>query len=304
MRVALCLPTLNANTLSAVWFEAFFRQTLEPSDLLVIDSSSTDQTAQSFDQAGFSVRVIPRSSFNHGATRQLAVDLLPQADVIIFMTQDALLADKQSLENLVKVFDNPQVGAVFGRQLPASDATPIAAHARLFNYPAESYVRDKSDIPRYGIKTAFLSNSFAAYRRSALLAVGGFPSNAILSEDTMVATRMLLYGWKIAYCAEACCYHSHNYSMWQEFQRYFDIGVFHGREAWYCKALGAAEGEGMRFVRSEQDYLWRHAPLLIPSALLRTVLKFSGYRLGKLERLLPIWFKRLASMNKGFWNAA
>lgn len=304
MRVALCLPTLNANTLSAVWFEAFFRQTLEPSDLLVIDSSSTDQTAQSFDQAGFCVRVIPRSSFNHGATRQLAVDLLPQADIIIFMTQDALLADKQSLENLVKVFGNPQVGVVFGRQLPASDATPIAAHARLFNYPAESYVRDKSDIPRYGIKTAFLSNSFAAYRRSALLAVGGFPSNAILSEDTMVATRMLLYGWKIAYCAEACCYHSHNYSMWQEFQRYFDIGVFHGREAWYCKVLGTAEGEGMRFVRSEQDYLWRHAPLLIPSALLRTVLKFSGYRLGKLERLLPIWFKRLASMNKGFWNAA
>ncbi|BBI49658.1 hypothetical protein HORIV_20790 [Vreelandella olivaria] len=68
----------------------------------------------------------------------------------------------------------PAWGA-FGRQLPHPDASPIAAHARYFNYPDESRVVATADIPRLGIKTAFLSNSFAAYRREALSARAGFP---------------------------------------------------------------------------------------------------------------------------------
>jgi rhamnosyltransferase len=123
-----------------------------------------------------------------------------------------------------------------------------------------------------------------------------------LSEDTLVATKMLLSGWKVAYCAEATCYHSHNYPPFKEFQRYFDIGVFHAREPWYLKALGGAEGEGKRFVRSELRYLLQHAPALIPAALLRSALKFLGYRLGRLEHYLPRWVKIAFTMNRGFWS--
>lgn len=301
MNVALCFPTMNAEKTGPLIIAALKQQSLQNLTVLIIDSESTDRTAEIFSKHGFLYQNIPRRSFNHGATRQLAVDLSPEAEIIIFMTQDAILADSSSLQYLVDVFADPLVGVAYGRQLPAPDATPIAAHARLFNYPAESYVRTKADIPRYGIKTAFLSNSFAAYRRKALLAVGGFPSSVILSEDTMVAAKMLLSGWKITYCAEATCYHSHNYPLFKEFQRYFDIGVFHAREGWYLKALGGAEGEGQRFVRSELRYLRRHAPALIPAALLRSVLKFLGYRLGRLEHSLPRWLKLALSMNRGFW---
>jgi rhamnosyltransferase len=302
MRTIFCLPTLNAAATSQPFFAALAAQSLSDYHRLAIDSTSDDDTKNLLATASFRVHSIPRTAFNHGATRQLAVELSPEADIIIFMTQDAILADSSSLYNLVGVFADPSVGAAYGRQLPATDATPIAAHARLFNYPAESYVRSETDIPDYGIKTAFLSNSFAAYRRSALMAVGGFPSSVILSEDTMVATKMLLSGWKIAYCAEATCYHSHNYTMAKEFQRYFDIGVFHAREAWYLQALGGAEGEGKRFVRSELRYLRKHAPALIPVALLRTTLKLLGYRLGRLERYLPRRVKLALSMNRGFWE--
>lgn len=302
MNCALCLLTLNAATTLNPFAEALIAQSLYGFDCLVIDSASDDNTVTLLETAGFRVHSIPRTAFNHGATRQLAVELSPDAEIIIFMTQDAILADCFSLQHLVETFADPSVGAAYGRQLPATDATPIAAHARLFNYPAVSYVRSAADIPVYGIKTAFLSNSFAAYRRSALMAVGGFPSLAILSEDTMVATKMLLSGWKIAYCAEAPCYHSHNYTPFKEFQRYFDIGVFHAREAWYLQVLGGAEGEGKRFVWSELRYLRQHAPALIPAALLRTALKLLGYRLGRLERYLPRRIKRVLSMNRGFWE--
>lgn len=302
MKPTLCLPTLNAVGTARSFIAALKAQSLASCDRLIIDSSSDDNTVALFTEAGFRVHQISRDAFDHGATRQLAVDLSPEAEIMIFMTQDALLVDRSSLENLIAVFADPLVGVAYGRQLPAHDATPIAGHARLFNYPAESYMRSQADIPDYGIKTAFLSNSFAAYRRSALLAVGGFPSSVILGEDTVVATKMLLSGWKIAYCAEATCYHSHNYTPFQELQRYFDIGVFHARGAWYLQVLGGAEGEGKRFVLSELRYLRQHAPALIPVALFRSVLKLLGYRLGRLEHYLPNRIKLALSMNRGFWT--
>ncbi|HQS03619.1 MAG TPA: glycosyltransferase, partial [Halothiobacillus sp.] len=228
--------------------------------------------------------------------------LLPDADIIVFMTQDAILANAFALENLVRAFDDPDVGVAYGRQLPHSDAKPLGSHARLFNYPSKSYVATLADRERMGIKAAFSSNSFAAYRRSALMAVGGFPRNIILGEDTFVAAKMLLAGLKVAYQADALVYHSHDYSLRQEFRRYFDIGVFHAREAWLLDAFGKPEGEGGRFVRSELFYLFKQAPWLIPSALLRTGLKYLGYRLGRAERGLPLGLKRLFSMHRGFWR--
>jgi len=163
-------------------------------------------------------------------------------------------------------------------------------------------IKSLADVARLGIKAAFISNSFAAYRRIALLDVAGFPSDVILGEDTIAAARMLGKGWKIAYCAEAICYHSHNYSIWEEFQRYFDIGVFHGREPWYMSFLGHAEGEGKKFVRSEMLYLLRRAPWLMPSALVRTACKLFGYKLGQRERRIPLGVKRSLSMHRGFWK--
>lgn len=302
MNIALCLPALNAAATARPFIAALTAQSMSHVDRLLIDSASDDNTVTLFAAAGFYVHKISRDAFDHGATRQLAIELSPEAEIIIFMTQDAILADSSSLQHLVNAFTDPSVGVVYGRQLPAQHATPIAAHARLFNYPAESYVRSKADIPAYGIKTAFLSNSFAAYRRKALQAVGGFPSDVIFGEDTCVAASMLHAGWKIAYCAEATCYHSHNYTLIKEFQRYFDIGVFHARETWYLQALSGAEGEGKRFVLSELRYLRRHAPALMPAALLRSAFKLIGYRLGRLEHYLPRCVKLAFSMNRGFWN--
>jgi rhamnosyltransferase len=159
-------------------------------------------------------------------------------------------------------------------------------------------MRDKET---YGVKSIFISNSFAAYRRSALEQVGGFPSNVIFGEDTITAAKLLNANWKIAYVAEARVYHSHEYTLLQELKRYFDIGVLHSREAWLMEDFGKASGEGLRFVRSEVAYLWRVRRDLIPTALLRTGLKLFGYRLGKLEKKLGNNIKRRLSMNRGFW---
>ncbi len=302
MKVALIVPTLNAGHIWKELLDALGQQTLRGDIELVIDSDSTDDTVKLAEAAGIVVHGISRKDFNHGATRQLGVHLAPDADVLVFLTQDAILACPNSIERIVDCFKDAQVGAAYGRQLPRKVANPIEAHARLFNYPVLGQVRTFEDRKRLGIKTAFISNSFAAYRRAALEEVGGFPAHVIFGEDMYVAAKLLINGWKVAYCADAQIYHSHDYTLSQEFRRYFDIGVFHTQEPWIQAEFGSAGSEGMSYVVSELKYLAKANFLLIPSALIRTGFKLLGYRLGKLERLLPNALKRRLSMHNTYWQ--
>lgn len=270
---------------------------------LVVDSASCDGTSFSALPSTWRVLRITPADFNHGGTRNLALHHLPHStDIVVFLTQDAVLAEDASLQKLLDAFDDPSVAAAYGRQLPAAGATPIASHARLFNYPDKSHTTVLADRATMGIKACFLSNSFAAYRVLDLLEVGGFPDDVILGEDTIVAARLLLKGKAIRYEAVACVHHSHNYTVLEELRRYFDTGVLHARQAKLLGQFGGAHGEGLRFVRSELAFLWRSAAWQIPSALARTFMKLLGYRLGRAERLIPLPFKQRLSMFSGFWQ--
>lgn len=302
MSFSLVLPTRNPGQHWSRWLYALLRQNL-PVAGVVVDSDSNDGTLFSELPASFSLRRVAAADFKHGATRNWALQHVPAGtQVVVFMTQDALLSTSAALQLIVSAFDDPTVACAWGRQLPHQDASPIAAHARGFNYPAKSRVVSLEDQAHLGLKTCFASNSFAAYRLKDLLAVGGFPDEVILGEDMTVAARLLMAGKRVAYVAEACVDHSHNYSCAEEFRRYFDTGVFHARTTWLLETFGSAGGEGLRFVVSEMRYLWRNAPLWIPAALLRTLAKWAGYRLGRLEAHLPLAFKRWCSMHRAYWN--
>lgn len=300
-RVGLIVPTLNAGPDWLVWLAALARQTRRPDQLLLIDSSSSDETVQLAFDHGFEIKIIAKNQFNHGGTRQWGVEHLAGMDIIVFLTQDAILAEPDAIERLLAAFDNPEVATAYGRQLPHKNAGPIAAHARLFNYPAAGQLRSIEDRGSFGIKTVFTSNSFAAYRRSALMQVGGFPVHTIMNEDTYVVGKLLRAGWKIAYCADAQVLHSHDYSFAEEFKRYFDIGVFHAETAWLQREFGGATGEGLKYIRSELFYLLKFAPSRIPSAWLRTGLKWLGYKLGVSHRHLPMALKNGFSLHKAYW---
>jgi len=301
-KVAVVIPTLNGGEPLKRLLLALKIQTVPLKSVLIVDSQSNDDTVEHAKSVNFKVLQIEREQFNHGGTRQQCLELLPESDIVVFLTQDVQIADSHALENLVHCFSDTQVGAAYGRQLPHQNARPIEAHARLFNYPDKSITKSVDDIPKLGIKTVFCSNSFAAYRRQALMEVGGFPNNIIFGEDTYVAAKMVLAGWKVAYCAEAKVYHSHHYSYVSEFRRYFDIGVLHNRENWIQQHFGTAGGEGKRFVISEIKYLLRKAFWLIPSALLRSFLKLTAYKLGKMEKHIPSKIKKHLSMNRNYWN--
>lgn len=301
MGFAVVIPTLNAARFLDALIPAILCQTAQPDTLLIIDSSSSDDTVARFKEAGAVIKEISRSDFDHGRTRQLAVDMLPEAQVVIMMTQDAIPASPDAFTNLLAAFSDAQVAVAFGRQLPRQEAGVIEGFARHFNYRTESYVRDLTDRERLGIRTMFCSNSFAGYRVTALREVGGFPA-AYFGEDQIVAGKLLLAGWRLAYQANACVLHSHGYSIGDDARRYFDIGVFHGSNPWIRRSFGGSHGEGIRFVFAELSHLLGCAPHLIGSALLRSAAKFLTYNLGKRHEVLPWSLRVRLSMQPEYWR--
>lgn len=302
VRVGLVIPTLNAGEEWNACLQSVASQTLRPQRLVVVDSASSDATASVAESAGFEVISIERSQFNHGGTRQWAAEYLVDCEIIVFLTQDAVPADGAAFAEIVSAFADPEVAVAYGRQLPRRGATLIEAHSRIFNYGETAHKKNSLIAEQIGTKAFFCSNSFAAYRRSVLIELGGFRRDLILGEDMEFAARAIKAGYANLYCAAAVVYHSHNYTVTQTLNRYFDIGVFDAENSWMREQFGSHSGEGVRFVNSELRYLLRRDTAQVLPAVSQMAAKWVGYRLGRLHRLLPREIKKKLSMSPGYWR--
>lgn len=300
--ISVIIPTYNAERYLPSLLDSLAFQT-ELHELIVIDSSSSDSTHSILNERRIPFRLIDKASFNHGNTRNYGIDLAKN-EIVVMLTQDALLAKPDALESIVAILNSHEEnGMAYGRQLPYPNANILSQFARLTNYPSYSRVKSIKDIPKMGIRTCHCSNSFAAYKKKILLSVGGFPSDTILGEDVVVAAKMILAGYKLVYSSEAQVIHSHNYTIIEEFKRYFDIGVFHQQEQLLLRPFAGAESEGVKYIFEEWKFLINNDHMvLIPEQIVRTISKFIGYRFGRLHHRLPSWIKRKASMHKSFWK--
>jgi len=302
MNTSIIIPTYYAESYISKLLTQLQQQTIDDYELIIIDSSSQDRTVEITKAYTDNVIVIPQDEFDHGGTRAKAA-LMAKGEILIFMTQDALPANEYTLANIIKPFNDVEVAAVYGRQLSYEGTNLFGCHLRKFNYPNHSRLLSKEDAKVYGIKTAQLSNSFAAYRRDVLLEIGNFKNGLILGEDVYAGAKILDAGYKLGYIADAEVYHSHSYTVMEEFKRYFDIGVFHQCESWILDEYGKAEGEGGRYVKSEINYLLaHHAYHLIPSFFIRNGMKYLGYKMGQNYKKLPKSIIKKCSMHHRWWK--
>ena len=283
-KVAIVIPTCNAGREFVRLLAEIAQQSLPIAYKLVIDSSSTDGTVDAAREYVWQVRCIPRAEFSHGGTRQMAVELLPKdIEIVVFLTQDVRLPDRYSLEKLLGAFVDDreaQVAAAYGRQVPHEGASIYAAVDREFNYPAVSRIKSMADSRELGIKTTFLSDSFAAYRVQDLLKIGGFPKINIC-EDMYVAGRFLLAGKRIAYVAEAIARHSHEPKLKDMWCRYREMGRFQKENPWIGESFGRAGGEGRRLVRYQLGRVYQEKGIAgVLKILAFDIVKFTAYKLG------------------------
>ena len=246
------------------------------------------------------VRHLSKREFDHGRTRNQGVKL-SDADAFLMMTQDAMPADEYLVERLLESLRGEKVAAAYARQLPDRECSEAERFTRGFNYPEESRVKTKADLPEMGIKTFFCSNVCAAYRRDVFDELGGFVNRAIFNEDMLYAAKAVEAGYGIAYVAQAKVYHSHNYTYRQQFRRNFDLGVSQADHPEVFRGV-PSEGEGIRSVKAAASYLRKQRQSCrIPGLLLQSGCKYAGYWLGKHYRRLPRKFVLKCTDNREYW---
>lgn len=256
MDISVIIPTLNAEHDIEGLLTVLGRQSIQPIEIMVVDSASEDRTIELIQKhKGVRLLQIDRQDFNHGSTRDLALRE-SRGDFVCFLTQDAVPVSDDYLELLVApMVDDSEIALVSGRQLPKADARRFEQLVRGFNYPDSSSVRSKRDLKKFGIKTFFASDTCSAYRRTAYLECGGF-EHVNTNEDMLMAARFITSGMKVAYEPRAEVYHSHNFTPSQQFARNRAVGFF--LESHADDLMHTSEtGEGGRLVKSVSLQLLR-----------------------------------------------
>lgn len=300
IKTSVIIPTYQPGVAAVQELEARLRQqSCPPAEIIVIDSSSTDGSFSAWSANTIRTQ-IPKREFNHGGTRNLGA-LQASGDVFVFMTQDALPANEGWLEALISPIAEGRASAAYSRQLPRTDASPTERFARLENYPPNPHLRCPGETTT-AVQRNFFSNVSSAVDSRAFRDVGGFPEDVILNEDMVLAAALLAEGRCIAYAADSCVVHSHAYSVTEQFRRYFDIGVALKRGGALLADSGTQRA-GVKFVTNQMRFLVREREFLsVPVAVVESAAKWSGYRLGRLEALLPKAMKRFLSLHASFWD--
>lgn len=247
------------------------------------------------------VKHLSKREFDHGRTRNQGVKL-SKSDVFVMMTQDAIPADEYLIERLLTHLRQEKVAVSYARQLSTKESGEIERYTRRFNYPEKSCVKTKEDLPKLGIKTFFCSNVCAAYDRKTFDRLGGFVKHTIFNEDMLYAAKAVEAGCGIAYAADACVYHAHNYTHRQQFHRNFDLGVSQAEHP-EVFAKYPSELEGIRMVKGLVAYLRQNGMKnKIPYVIIQSAFKYAGYLCGKQYRRLPRRLVIAMASNKDYFR--
>jgi rhamnosyltransferase len=271
----------------------YSQQAVGPFDVVLVDSGSTDGTVEIAKRFPVRIERIPPEAFHYARTRNLAARL-GTGRILVSLAGDAVPTSKLWLHHMTANFADPGVGAVYGRQLPKARAGEERHDTFEAVYGDKKIVKDPAHPNGMGYRFYHFSDVNSAIRRT-VWETSPFPEELKTFEDLGIAKRILEAGWKIVYEPEAAVFHSHDYTAFQLFQRYFDIGYTLKRlQIWDAPGTrssmmrGLLDLLGKQFARIKDN----EARLLVPVAVGHDFAKSAGLLLGVNQRFLPLALKR------------
>ncbi len=247
--------------------------------ILTKSKDNTEKILEKLDNCIYSV--IEAKEFSHSLTREQEA-YKSDADIIVFITQDVIIERTDWLYNLTKDIENGKVDACYSRQLCNNNS--IEKYTRESNYPSESKIVSKNDIEKLGLKTFFFSDASSAIKRETFVKLNGYDGKKLLiSEDMYIAYKLIMNGYKIKYCADSEVIHSHNFTLKQQYKRYYDTGKFFKENDYLNKyKVNQAGGSLAKYIlkRAWQDKNWKVLVQFVPNMAAR----FIGMKMGKLSK--------------------
>jgi rhamnosyltransferase len=227
--VSVVIPTLNGGPLFRACLQAIRRQEIDrPVEIVVIDSGSSDDTLRHCREFDVRVLEIDKASFNHGLTRNRAIEATG-GEYVALLTQDAVPIGTDWLRHLVTALETtPQAAGAYGRQVPHDDVNPYLRW-RLEQWAATAAERVVQEMPGREafealsplekLRVVAFDDVNSCLRRSAWERLP-FP-RADFGEDIAWGCAAIRAGHAIVYEPRARVRHSHDDSLWRDFRRVY-----------------------------------------------------------------------------------
>ncbi len=316
MKAAVIIPTKNPGPIFKAVLQAVLAQDVGFAfEVLIIDSGSTDGTVEAvsaIDDPRVRLHEIPPGDFGHGRTRNLGISMT-QARFCVFLTHDALPADRGWLANMVATAESaPDIAGVFGRHVAYPEASPftrLELEMHFDGFRHHPVVRLADAPERYASDVGwrqfahFFSDNNALVRRSVWQEIP-YP-DVDFAEDQIWAQKVVEAGWAKAYAHDAAVYHSHDYTLVERLQRSFDEAYAFRRLFGYrlCQSLYQAIRSVAALTRRDlaaarQRRLFLHAPGTVLAMPLDHAMRVTGHYLGAHGEQVPARLRLSLSRDK------
>ncbi len=213
--ISIIIPVRNGEATLEKCLSSIASQTIADSiEVIVLDSMSTDGSKKIAEKYNARIIDIPNGTFNHGLTRNLAIQYA-QGDLLYFTVQDAWLSSADTIERFIQHFTDEQVMAVVGQQSTPwgdKDKNPYAWFVRYTDpepeirfFPDGSFSKLREDEQ---FKLINWDNVCAMYRKIALQKIPFRETS--FCEDWAWAKDALNAGFKIIRDPGIVVYHYHH----------------------------------------------------------------------------------------------
>ena len=212
--VSIILRSFNEGWALRDTLPALQAQTHRNWELIVIDSGSTDGSVELIRQAR-PRHFIQIASRDYNPSRVLNQGMrLARSALGIFLNADATPQGPDWLRPLVRPLLDPQVAAVFGRQIPRPNCQAVFAH---------DYERCFGP-DRVSVQWEHFFSMVSSGLRKDIWARRGFDERLQYSEDDDYTRWARVQGWRVLFVPESVVMHSHNYTPAQAWKRSYGEG--------------------------------------------------------------------------------
>jgi len=206
--VSVIIRTYNEERYLAEVISAIKSCTNFNSEIIIVDSGSSDRTIQIAQKHEAKVLHIRKEDFSFGRSLNVGCKAA-QGEILVFLSGHCIPESKNYLDFLVAPFADPEVAVTYGRQVSGGQSR--FSEGRVF---AKYYPQNQ---PSQG--PAFCNNANSAARKAIW---NRFKYDETLTglEDLAFGKKVTESGFRIAYCPEAVVHHLHHESWVQIRRRY------------------------------------------------------------------------------------